>query len=293
MTAPGHAFRIDELTGIRESAGFLGRPNNRILGFTHAPLSPARAGVVVCSPLFAELDRNYRREVLLARGLAAAGVAVQRFHYRGQGSSDGDVVDMNLTAMIDDAAAATEHLMREARTDHIGFLGARFGALVAAAVAKKFGRGPLILWDPCLDPSSYFRDIVRVGRMRALKTGVIGEPLGDSIDELEQGRPIDILGYSIGASLYRSSLGHTLEREAGMEPRPILVVRLGTDKRLHHGLLDLVERLRARGFEVETISVGRQEPWWFTAGALVIKHDLVDLSVDWLTRALDRPEVGV
>ncbi len=84
------ALATDRRTGVRREAELFGSPGSRILGLTSLPAGSARAGVVICSPVFKEARTNYRREVLLSLALARAGIAAQRFQYRGTGNSGGD-----------------------------------------------------------------------------------------------------------------------------------------------------------------------------------------------------------
>ena len=294
MTLLRQAIRDDADAGIRETAEFIGPQGTSVFGYSHLPSSRTHGGVVVCSPIHAEFIRNYRREVLIGRGLAAAGVAVQRFHYRGHGNSGGQLEDATFDTMVEDSILAAEHLREKTKVTRIAFFGTRFGAIIAAAAARRFGPSPMVLWDPVSDPVQYFRDIVRAHQIQTLKSRSRGGTAEDLFDVLERSGSIDILGYVITRSLYMSAQSHSLEEETGTEPKPMLVVRRGQDSRGHRGLSDLVDRWRTRGFDVESLSIGRTEAWWFTAGALLAKEALtepVDVSVEWLIRSLVRSEV--
>src|SRR3989304_5088377 len=91
---------------VHETAGFFGLPGERLFGGTHLPAGAIHGGLVISSSIGPEQLTSYRNEVVLARRLAAAGVAVQRFHYRGSGHSDGEDVDLTLGTMVGGAAAA-------------------------------------------------------------------------------------------------------------------------------------------------------------------------------------------
>ncbi|MDP8959415.1 MAG: alpha/beta hydrolase, partial [Actinomycetota bacterium] len=130
-------------SGGWEEAWWFGPDGQRLFGFLHLPEGRPRAGIVVCSPLHAEFLRNYRREVLVARALAARGFAVQRFHYRGTGSSDGQASEATYETMRQDALLAAGHVLERSGATRLGFLGTRWGALVAAAGAAGFPGAPL------------------------------------------------------------------------------------------------------------------------------------------------------
>jgi len=69
--------RIYVGTGTLEEVGFLGPPGQRVVASTHLPAGEAIGGLVICSPLYAEFLHNYRKEVIFARSLADAGLAVR------------------------------------------------------------------------------------------------------------------------------------------------------------------------------------------------------------------------
>lgn len=292
MIALSQASRTDPTSGIREIAEYFGH-EERMFGFTHLPREDARAGVVVCSPLYAEFNRNYRREVIIGRHLASMGVAVQRFHYRGHGNSDGRIREATYDAMRADALAAANMLIERAGTDRLAFFGTRFGALLAASTSAAFPGAPLALWDPVFDGQQYLRDIARAQRIQALGANRGKSPAPGLLEELEKAGAIHVLGYTITHALYASSSDHNLIDELGSSGRRILIVRLGSDPRLDRRTSEAIAGWRAADFEVDHRSMGAQEAWWFTAGALVVKEALtepVDVTVEWLFRTLTEKE---
>jgi hypothetical protein len=244
-------------------------------------------GVVICSSLQAEFLRNYRREVLLARRLAAAGFVVQRFHYRGTGNSDGETRDVTFESMVSDALVVAEQTRRTSGA--VAFVGTRVGTLVAAAAAARLDGVPLALWEPVLDTEGYFRDAFRGGRIHELKKGVRGpRTREDQIEELRRTGSIDVLGYSIDLPLYESALGRTLEIEAGDRSRPVLLVEVSRREELPSEHAALVRRWEERGFAVTThVVTAAIEPWWFVGGRTQdeehsIATELVATTTDWL-----------
>jgi alpha-beta hydrolase superfamily lysophospholipase len=95
--------------GIAEEVAFVGDLGNRMFSVLHRPLDSPVAAVVLCPSLYADAIHNYRREVELARALAARGIAVQRFQYRGTGQSDGNDLDITYERLCDDSQEVLAH----------------------------------------------------------------------------------------------------------------------------------------------------------------------------------------
>ena len=183
---------------------------------------------MICPSIYAEFIAGYRMDVSLARALASRGVAVQRFHYRGVGHSDGEAEETTFATMRDDALAAAERLLERTGVGGPAFLGTRFGGLVAASAAAEYPGCPLVLVDPTLeaetllprcvaghadpgreggDRSSHAR---RRARRRARARGDGRRP------RLRICRP-----------LFESVAGRTLVGELGDGARRVLLVQLG------------------------------------------------------------------
>ena len=275
----GTSVLLDAATGAREERAFLGAGPERIFSTMHLPPGDAVGGLVVCSPLHNEFLKHYRREVLLSRHLAGHGVAVSRFHYRGTGNSDGDEADMTFDRMCEDAKAAASSLLAFIGPKPLAFLGTRFGALVAAAA----GAGPLVLWEPVVEPKRYFREAFRIRRMSDVASG---KPADDSLDprrDLETEGHVEVLGAAFHRRLYESSLDHSL---ADLVPAgtPVLILRFGAPDRAQ-----LQQVLEAKGAAAETRFVAEHESWWFFDGwrpASPALSTLIDLTREWLIRAM-------
>src|SRR5262249_37166411 len=156
---------FDGKTGTTEEVAFIPSGTGQLFGVMHLPAGTPAAAVVIASPLHEEMVKNYRPEVLLARALAARGIAAQRFHYRGFGHSDGDPADTTFDSMLDDLAAAASHLSARTGLERVMYVGTRLGGLVASFANTN--RDPIVLWEPVANSERYFRDIGRFGLMRA------------------------------------------------------------------------------------------------------------------------------
>jgi alpha/beta superfamily hydrolase len=255
----------DELrtTDSRETPAFLGPPGDAVFGCLHLPLRPAAAVVVICSSIGAEWKYGYRREVVLARLLARHGIAAVRFHYLGTGHSDGD--DTGFDRMVHDANRAAAWARDRAGATRIAFVGTRLGALVAAAAARP-GAAPVVAFDAPDTATGYFRELFRAARVARLADR---HPLpGDDVDPralLEAGRPADIVGYTLPATLYRTVVGRCFADELGDGGREVLLIDSAPpgDPAPHRR----AERLRERGLRVATITARPADSAWLPNGA--------------------------
>lgn len=217
---------------VREEIDLFGGPE-QLFGCRHMPPMPVLAGVVICtSPLEPAVDEG--RGIRLGRRLARAGVAVQRFHYRGDPPSDGDPSTVGFAALVDDARRALELLRARCRPQRLGFVGARLGALVAAQLAQPHDGAPLALWEPVVDP----RDVLEQAA-RARRSPPAADATRDLFDSL------------LAADLLDGVLVGGLLDELGDRPRPVLVVQTSPGDGLRPRYDRLVARCRDREILVD------------------------------------------
>jgi hypothetical protein len=280
--------RVDELGGFRETVGYFGNGEGRRFGWSAIPVTPPTRGLVVCSPIHADATKQYRREVLLGRRLAASGIAVQRFHYRGFGNSDGSGADATLETMREDAVAAASALRESADLEAPAFLGIGWGALVAAEVVRSTDQ-PLALWQPTLDASRFFENALRALAIRELKEGraSVGDAEG-LMDDLRRTGSLDVLGYSLERALVDSAGEARLEPSLLDRPRRVLLVQVDRAKSLRGELRELADRLVTSGCAVDTHVVEAEDRSWFIDNEWNVEEDrestkrLLDLTAAWL-----------
>ncbi|MDP8957905.1 MAG: alpha/beta hydrolase [Actinomycetota bacterium] len=287
-------MRVDPQSGIREEAAFFGPPGRRLLTIAHLPPGPPRGGVLICSPTQAELMKNYRKEVLLARALAERGFATQRFQYRGTGNSEGANEDVTFHSMLEDTQAVAEWFLQRLAGRPTALVATRLGAVVAAAAAAAWPGIPLALWEPITDTSRYFREAFRFRLMYELGQG--GEDPHPSTEKLLRqlmtSGLVDVVGFAIYKPLYESMLGLTLLEALGEVPRPLLFVQVGRGSQLRGEYASLGDRLRAAGFAIEHALVEGDAAWWFdNAEGDLARQDLIGTTCDWLERRLSSPKL--
>jgi alpha-beta hydrolase superfamily lysophospholipase len=275
---------VQPRTGVRREVAFFGRGPDRLFGCTYLPGEAARAGVLICSPPAAELEKNYRRETLLAEALAGRGLAVQRFHFRGAGHSDGDPLAITFDSMLHDVLEAAAHLSERSDVSTLGFVGTRLGALVAAAAATTRDGAPLVCWEPVLEGRRYFREAFRAVAMRALRQGE-GAPAQGPVASLRERGSIDVLGHAVGLPLYETLVERTLAETLAARPREVLLVQLSRDPAVGSAHRDAAARLQGLGLPVETRVIEEAEPWWFGEHRRGRKA-LTAATSDWLAARL-------
>lgn len=263
------AFQIgsDPANGIGTEPCFFGAGDSRMFGMAYAPTGRPIAGMLICPPLQSEFLTNYRREVLLARELAAAGFAVARFHYRGTGHSDGDERSITFDSMLADADEAAAWLRARSGVETLAFLGTRLSAMTALAVAAARSGAPVVLWDPVVDGDRYFQELFRFRKMSLLSRGERG-PQRSPFEEIRESGFADIFGYRIDRALFDSFRGRALADQVGAVARPILLIQMDVRTRLRSEYASLVDAAARGGSSLDVELFEGKEGWWFPGGQM-------------------------
>jgi len=273
------ARRIDSALGVAEEVEFFGAPE-RLFGCRHLPVDGPRRdlGVVVCSPVVCDFGANYRREVALARRLAAAGIPVLRYHPRGSGHSDGARADLTLDSLLADAEVALAHAEQRLGVSRLAVLATRFSALAAAALADRPG-APLALWEPVTRPRAYFREGLRARAVHRLSAA---GPPEEPEDELARQGYLDLLGIPVGRALFETPADRGLPSELGGAPRPVLLVQLDDRADLRPEYQALVDTWREQGCDVTARLCPCDESWWFIPDRTAPGDEAVAVTGDWV-----------
>ncbi|MGH9247616.1 MAG: serine aminopeptidase domain-containing protein [Acidimicrobiales bacterium] len=278
--------RVDRQLGIREEVSYLGEPGSRLLTMRHLPLADPRGGVVIAPSICSDFLRNYRREVLIARDLAGRGIAVQRFHYRGTGNSEGDPELTTFDDLCDDMRVVTVELVHALGALSMAFVGTRFGALVAATVARDWPTAPLALADPVVEARRFFREGFRARMAATVKAGEDAQLVtADLVAEVDETGAVDILGHTVHRALFHSAAEHRLT-EPSPGARPVLCLQFGGNNGLRREYEHLCSTLREHGCSVEASVVGDQLAWWFIDEEDGMSFDAVPLVAAWVERQL-------
>ena len=125
----------------------------RLHGMLHLPVSGAEPHpcVILLHGFTGQALEPHRLFILMARQLAANGIAAFRFDFRGSGNSEGTFDQMTPTREVEDARAALRLL--ETRGDvldrqRFGLLGLSMGGMIAALTVGVESVKSLCLWAP-------------------------------------------------------------------------------------------------------------------------------------------------
>lgn len=184
-------------------ASYFGDDGSVLFGVTHTPAAPNGQGVVMCSPVYNDYLKNNRREVLLARRLASEGFTVQRFNYAGTGNSEGEILDLSVDTMTNDAAAATRFLQGRDGVEHVSFMGTRLGALPAATSAAQ-ADAPVAFWEP-IEGVKYFRELFRTMAIIEMDSDGGGATVTELKERFERDGWMDSAGFAVGSTMQKSA----------------------------------------------------------------------------------------
>ncbi len=183
-----------------------GTESHRMFGVLHRTLGQARAGIVLCPPYGEEMVASYTHFTRWAKELARQGFVVFRYHPYGTGESEGEPRDFTLESAKSDAIEAVHYLKNRVRLNCLGLFGLRFGGFVAVQAATVCQPDFLVLWSPVVQPRQYCRDLLRLLLTKELvhqRTEQVRVTTRALVEELEAGRPVDIMGYDMSPEFYR------------------------------------------------------------------------------------------
>jgi pimeloyl-ACP methyl ester carboxylesterase len=185
------------------NAFYFGASTRQLFGFYHPAAGRSRGGVVICAPLGREYLLAHATLRYLARLLADAGFDVLRFDYFGTGDSAGAFEEASQRQWLTDIATAITELKDLARIDRVSLVGMRYGAALAAVVARTAeGIDGLVLWDTVTSGRDYLQEFGVMGHGRAgpaeghgiaLTTGMIRDMEIVAPDILGPGLPRTLL----------------------------------------------------------------------------------------------------
>ncbi|MDH3678873.1 MAG: hypothetical protein OEV40_02865 [Acidimicrobiia bacterium] len=245
-----------ETAELVETAGF--DDSGRLLIRT-VPRSPSIGTVVFASSLFAELQQNYRREVLLSRAAAAAGFTAVRVHYRGVGNSIGPPVTPTLDTMADDIT----DVIGDSGDGPVAIVATRLGALAAARVRRKLDV-PIALWEPVLDGGRWVEEVVKACVAREVAKGG-----GATADEIRGRWATDGAVFALGEvvpAVFVDEVADTSLLDMMTGSAPVLLIQMARSDRVRPAVERARSGLADRGIDAEVLSIVGHQVWWLKVG---------------------------
>lgn len=221
-TAPANA--------VVEEPFFFELAGESLFGFLHRPAAPPRAGIVLCHAFAEEKLWSHRVYVSFAREAAAAGYAVLRFDMRGEGDSSGEFEDSTVDTRVEDVARAVQELRHKVPgIPSVILLGHRLGGSIAAAAVLQTTdlADQLAIWDPIVDGTEYFGQLLRSNLTTQMATeGKVTRTRETLINGLNAGNQVVVDGYGLTASLYRGITSLQLSTLSDAFARRSLVIEV-------------------------------------------------------------------
>jgi hypothetical protein len=193
------------------------------------------ARVLLIGPFASERHNSYLPWVRWARYLAARGIEVLRYDYRGIGESTGVFDEMGFDHWIEDVALLADWLKSRSPEAPLVLHGLEVGALLAGnAFHSGIGNG-LLLWSPPSNARQALRSTLLrwVGLEHLFKPREDVRPAAEYIRQLEQGGSVEVEGYQWSSRLWRDSLELNLPASMIDEStavsaydRPVRIVKL-------------------------------------------------------------------
>ncbi len=269
---------------MRETALLFAGPTAELFGSVHLPAGePVQRGVVLCYPFGEERLWVHRIYATFSRRLAAAGVAVIRFDYAGNGDSGGTFSDSTLETAVADASAAVDCLRERSLCGDVALVGLRFGAVVAARLAeRRHDLDRLVLWAPLLDGKQYVKELLRINLTTQMTA--YGKVLRDReqlLAAMRAGEAVNVDGYEMSLAMHDQLEAIAMPAGGPKFSGRCLIVNIdgATAPRPRP---DLEAVAAAYGGELTTV---RENPFWKEIDA----HDdaaprLASATTEWLER---------
>jgi hypothetical protein len=179
------------------------------------------------------------------------------------GNSDGDISNLTLDSMLEDAGDAAARLREVARVDSVAYFGVNVGAYPAAALSRD--GSPLILDSPPPTGRAYFRAAFRAHGIYVMKEGAEKSASQSLVDEMNETGLTSLLGCRLPAGLHGSLSVATLQEQIGDDVRPILLIGPGQSGELRADVRKVVEDLTGRGIPVTVEIRPKEDPFWYVA----------------------------
>lgn len=193
-------------TGLLEQPGYFTVPGAHLYTVLHAAEEPV-ARVLLAGAFASERHFAYHSWVRWARFLAARGIEVLRYDYRGIGESTGVFDEAGFENWSEDVQLLAESMENQSPRLPLVLHGLELGAIFAG---QSFDRGvgdALLLWAPPANANQVLRSILQrwCGLEQLYESPDNRKSTSEYIRLMEQGASVEVQGYSWRGRLWRDS----------------------------------------------------------------------------------------
>jgi len=253
--------------GWRLVPQFLDGRRGRLFAMAVSAVPPRkdRQCVLMIAPLGEEMNKCRPMLAMQARALAVSGIDTVLLDPYGTGDSSGEFADATWEIWADDICRGWDSLSAaEPRFIHV--LAIRSGALLLNALAerRKLEGSRIVLWQPVVRGSDYWRNVLRM-RLAALSGRDNVREIETPESVLTRDGGIEIAGYRYSSGLVESLNKTNVSPELLLPANGLLWIEItaSSGATMSPGASRVVQQWRGMRLNVET-SVHIGEPFWAT-----------------------------
>lgn len=273
---------------INEQRGFIPCGKRQIYCSLFLPGNkPATLAVLIAQPFGEEKRCATRMLTRLARTLTQNNIAALKCDFSGSGDSTGEPAAVTWLDWQQELATAAAFLQRKCPQAALAFLGARAGALTAAAVAAESPCRALILAEPVLTGTEFLQELEKRQRIKGLPLTDLPGDQRSAAEIWSDSGNAEFAGFVINATFARQAAQADLLGDLQRSPNncPLLLLRVSGGKKFPPAWTELCA-LCARRPHSQALLIP-DKPFW---GQLEYYESdaVINPCVDFLTR-LDHP----
>lgn len=194
------------MTASGVSGHFIQGAKGPLFVLLRRPPGDVRGCVLVLPPFAEEMNKCRRMVTEVCAGLAQCGVASLVVDLYGTGDSGGDLSDADWATWQDDVSVAVKWAASKGLPIQ-RLLALRLGCALAASCAERGdlpGLRTSVFWQPVFNGGRVLSQFLRLRVAASAMEQDRKESLAELRDQLNQGRLVEVAGYSLGRGLATS-----------------------------------------------------------------------------------------